>query len=180
MLYSRFEMIDASRNRMRVKACYGMMVTTIAACLIMVILGKRVRVSTWCCSNEFCVGLVNCLLGANKVLKWSSWSYSSKFMRNDGLHWSINVEQLWPEICTITTMASSMAVLIWPLTWYPCGGGQAAGRHESLTGQNMEKKAKWRQEFQLQQEEAASAAAVSGKAQWPGHVLPTKLSSPVI
>uniref|UniRef100_A0A8C5C7P6 Uncharacterized protein n=1 Tax=Gadus morhua TaxID=8049 RepID=A0A8C5C7P6_GADMO len=77
-----FEMIDASRNRMRVKACYGMMVTTIAACLIMVILGKR-----------------------------------------------------------------------------------AAGRHESLTGQNMEKKAKWRQEFQLQQQEAASAAAMSGKAQ---------------
>uniref|UniRef100_A0A8C5AEM8 Uncharacterized protein n=2 Tax=Gadus morhua TaxID=8049 RepID=A0A8C5AEM8_GADMO len=75
-------MIDASRNRMRVKACYGMMVTTIAACLIMVILGKR-----------------------------------------------------------------------------------AAGRHESLTGQNMEKKAKWRQEFQLQQQEAASAAAMSGKAQ---------------
>ena len=56
-----------------------------------------------------------------------------------------------------------MAVFIWPF-WYPCGGGQAAGRHESLTGQNMEKKAKWRQEFQLQQE-AASAAAVSGKAQ---------------
>ncbi|XP_059900457.1 protein FAM162B [Gadus macrocephalus] len=77
-----FEMIDASRNRMRVKVCYGMMVTTIAACLIMVILGKR-----------------------------------------------------------------------------------AAGRHESLTGQNMEKKAKLRQEFQLQQQEAASAAAMSGKAQ---------------
>ncbi|CAL8294221.1 unnamed protein product [Lota lota] len=82
-----FEMIDASRNRMRVKACYGMMVTTIAACLIMVILGKR-----------------------------------------------------------------------------------AAGRQESLSGQNMEKKAKWRQEFQQQQQQqqleaASTAAAMAGKPQ---------------
>ncbi|CAL8312477.1 unnamed protein product [Merluccius merluccius] len=74
-----FEMIDAARNRMRVKACYVMILTTMLACLGTVILGKR-----------------------------------------------------------------------------------AAGRHESLTGQNMEKKAKWRQDYQLEQE-AERAAAMSGK-----------------
>ena len=170
-------MIDASRNRMRVKACYGMMVTTIAACLIMVILGKRVRV------NMELFQWVLCWFGklppqSKQCFKWSSWSSSSKFMRNDGLHWCIHVEQFWPDICTITTIVSSMAVSIWPLTWFPYGGGQAAGRHESLTGQNMEKKAKWRQEFQLQQQEAASAAAMSGKAQWQdmSHLLNDLLS----
>ncbi|XP_071769878.1 protein FAM162B isoform X2 [Centroberyx gerrardi] len=74
-----FEMLDAARNRVRVKACYGMMVTTIVACLVMVFLGKR-----------------------------------------------------------------------------------AAGRHESLTGQNMEKKARWKEELQRERE---AAAAMSEKAQ---------------
>ncbi|XP_071397949.1 protein FAM162B isoform X2 [Centroberyx affinis] len=74
-----FEMLDAARNRVRVKACYGMMVTTIAACLLMVFLGKR-----------------------------------------------------------------------------------AAGRQESLTSQNMEKKARWKEEFQRERE---AAAAMSEKAQ---------------
>lgn len=74
-----FEMIDAARNRMRVKACYVMMATTIGACLLMVFLGKR-----------------------------------------------------------------------------------AAGRHESLTGQNMEKKAKWREELQREREASLS---LSEKAQ---------------
>ncbi|KAJ3611825.1 hypothetical protein NHX12_021838 [Muraenolepis orangiensis] len=72
-------MLNAARNRLRVKACYGMMVTTILACLAMVILGK-----------------------------------------------------------------------------------QAVGRHDSLIGQNMEKKAKWRRDFLLEQE---AAAATAGKAQ---------------
>ncbi|CAG5895981.1 unnamed protein product [Menidia menidia] len=36
-----FEMIDAARNKIRVKAAYMMMAATIGACLIMVILGKR-------------------------------------------------------------------------------------------------------------------------------------------
>lgn len=35
-------MIDAARNKVRVKACYVMMAVTIGACLVMVILGKRV------------------------------------------------------------------------------------------------------------------------------------------
>lgn len=74
-----FEMIDAARNRVRVKACYVMMAATIAACMLMVFLGKR-----------------------------------------------------------------------------------AAGRHESLTGQNMEKKARWREELQRERE---AAAALSEKAQ---------------
>ncbi|KAK6293321.1 protein FAM162B [Coregonus clupeaformis] len=69
-----FEMLDAARNKVRVKACYGMMIATIAACLFTVILGKR-----------------------------------------------------------------------------------AAGRHESLTSQNMEKKARWRQEAKMEKEEAALA-----------------------
>ncbi|XP_034562772.1 protein FAM162B [Notolabrus celidotus] len=74
-----FETLDGARNKVRVKVCYIMMGATIAACLVMVFLGKR-----------------------------------------------------------------------------------AAGRHESLTGQNMEKKARWREEM-LKEREAA--LALSGKAQ---------------
>ncbi|KAF7669292.1 hypothetical protein LDENG_00203190 [Lucifuga dentata] len=74
-----FEMIDAARNKMRVKACYVMMAATIGACLVMAFLGK-----------------------------------------------------------------------------------QAAGRHESLTGQNMEKKVRWTEELQKERE---AAAAMSAKAQ---------------
>ncbi|CAJ1082136.1 protein FAM162B-like [Xyrichtys novacula] len=74
-----FEMIDAARNKMRVKVCYVMMGLTIVACMVMVFLGK-----------------------------------------------------------------------------------QAASRHESLTGQNMEKKARWRQEVQREKE---AALALSEKAQ---------------
>ena len=44
----RFEMLDAARNRVRVKACYGMMIATIAACLLTVILGKRVSIIRAC------------------------------------------------------------------------------------------------------------------------------------
>ncbi|XP_019943214.1 protein FAM162B [Paralichthys olivaceus] len=73
-----YEMIDAARNKVRVKMCYLMMATTILACLFSVILGKR-----------------------------------------------------------------------------------AAGRQESLTAQNIEKKARWREELHKQQE----AAALSEKAQ---------------
>ncbi|XP_072544987.1 protein FAM162B [Salminus brasiliensis] len=36
-----FEMIDAARNRVRVKACYVMIALTIVSCLAMVILGKE-------------------------------------------------------------------------------------------------------------------------------------------
>ncbi|XP_040921333.1 protein FAM162B [Toxotes jaculatrix] len=74
-----YEMIDAARNKIRVKACYLMMGVTIGACVIMVILGKR-----------------------------------------------------------------------------------AAGRHESLTTLNMEKKAKWREALQKEGEPVVS---LSGKAQ---------------
>lgn len=74
-----FEMIDAARNKVRVKACYVMMAVTIGSCLVMVFLGKR-----------------------------------------------------------------------------------AAGRQESLTGQNMEKKARWREELQREKE---AAVALSEKAQ---------------
>lgn len=76
-----FEMIDAARNKMRVKACYGMMGATIGACLLMVFLGKR-----------------------------------------------------------------------------------ATARHESLSEQNMEKKVRWREEWQKEREDTAATAAVS-KAQ---------------
>jgi len=71
-----FEMIDAARNRMRVKMCYAMMGFTILGCLFMVMLGK-----------------------------------------------------------------------------------QAQGRHETLTGINMEKKARWREEYKREQAAAAAAAA---------------------
>ncbi|XP_062841861.1 protein FAM162B [Trichomycterus rosablanca] len=36
-----FEMIDAARNRLRVKACYVMILLTIAGCVGMVIMGKQ-------------------------------------------------------------------------------------------------------------------------------------------
>lgn len=36
-----FEMIDAARNRVRVKACYIMMGLTIFACLVMIVSGKK-------------------------------------------------------------------------------------------------------------------------------------------
>ncbi|XP_019218662.1 protein FAM162B isoform X1 [Oreochromis niloticus] len=36
-----FEMIDAARNKIRVKAAYVMMAATIGACMIMVFMGKR-------------------------------------------------------------------------------------------------------------------------------------------
>nr|XP_040022820.1 protein FAM162B [Gasterosteus aculeatus aculeatus] len=75
-----FEMIDAARNKVRVKACYVMMAATLGACLVMVFLGKR-----------------------------------------------------------------------------------AVGRNESLTSQNMEKKAKWRED--IQREKDAAAAVLSEKAQ---------------
>lgn len=44
-LFHRFEMIDAARNKVRVKACYIMMAATIGACLFMIFLGKRVSVN---------------------------------------------------------------------------------------------------------------------------------------
>ncbi|XP_061660505.1 protein FAM162B isoform X2 [Syngnathoides biaculeatus] len=64
-----FEVLDAARNKVRVKACYMMMAATVGACLLMIFLGKR-----------------------------------------------------------------------------------AASRNESLTGQNMERKAKWKEELQREQE----------------------------
>ncbi|MBN3288171.1 F162B protein, partial [Polyodon spathula] len=67
-----FEMIDAARNKVRVKACYGMVILSIVACIGMVILGK-----------------------------------------------------------------------------------EAAGRHENLTAQNMEKKARYREEARKEREAAA-------------------------
>ncbi|XP_030253830.1 protein FAM162B [Sparus aurata] len=76
-----FEMIDAARNKVRVKVCYVMMAATIGACLVMVIMGKR-----------------------------------------------------------------------------------AAGRHESLTKQNMEKKARWREELERDKLEK-EAVTLSEKAQ---------------
>lgn len=36
---------------------------------------------------------------------------------------------------------------------------QAVSRNESLTGQNMEKKAKWREEYRREQEEAMAEKA---------------------
>ncbi|KAJ8276953.1 hypothetical protein GJAV_G00069750 [Gymnothorax javanicus] len=36
-----FEMLDAARNRVRVKACYAMIFLTVASCLCMVYLGKQ-------------------------------------------------------------------------------------------------------------------------------------------
>lgn len=74
-----FEMIDAARNKVRVKACYVMIGATVGACLFMIFLGKR-----------------------------------------------------------------------------------AVGRHESLTGQNLEKKAKWREELQKEKD---AAVALAEKAQ---------------
>ncbi|KAK3515547.1 hypothetical protein QTP70_024394 [Hemibagrus guttatus] len=37
----KFEMIDAARNKVRVKACYVMIAMTIGGCIVMVIMGKQ-------------------------------------------------------------------------------------------------------------------------------------------
>lgn len=42
LLISRFEMIDAARNKVRVRACYVMIALTIGGCIVMVIMGKQV------------------------------------------------------------------------------------------------------------------------------------------
>lgn len=51
--FYRFEMIDAARNKIRVKAAYVMMAATIGACMIMVFLGKRVRIMNESCMKLF-------------------------------------------------------------------------------------------------------------------------------
>ncbi|KAG7273341.1 hypothetical protein CRUP_030239 [Coryphaenoides rupestris] len=43
-------------------------------------------------------------------------------------------------------------------------GKRAAGRHESLVGQNMERKAKWRQDY-LEEQQQKAVATMSGKAE---------------
>lgn len=57
-------MIDAARNKIRVKACYVMMAVTIGACLLMVIMGKRVSDSGF---DALCLGALffssSCLNG---------------------------------------------------------------------------------------------------------------------
>lgn len=45
--FHRFEMLDAARNKIRVKAAYLMMAATIGACVVMVVMGKRVSNSGW-------------------------------------------------------------------------------------------------------------------------------------
>uniref|UniRef100_A0A3Q2VSX2 Family with sequence similarity 162 member A n=1 Tax=Haplochromis burtoni TaxID=8153 RepID=A0A3Q2VSX2_HAPBU len=54
-----FEMIDAARNKIRVKAAYVMMAATIGACMIMVFLGKRVRIMNESCMKLFFFSLFN-------------------------------------------------------------------------------------------------------------------------
>lgn len=46
-------MIDAARNKIRVKAAYVMMAATIGACMVMVFLGKRVRMDEWVLHKKF-------------------------------------------------------------------------------------------------------------------------------
>lgn len=60
-------MIDASRNRVRVKACYVMMALTLLACLGMVISGKQVIKQ---CINEM-VSLM-AVRSFNKCLLWQA------------------------------------------------------------------------------------------------------------
>ncbi|CAL1597008.1 unnamed protein product [Knipowitschia caucasica] len=36
-----FEMLDAARNKLRVKACYAMIIITLGSCVVMVVLGKK-------------------------------------------------------------------------------------------------------------------------------------------
>lgn len=45
--FCRFMVIDAARNRARVKACYMMVAATIGACVVMIILGKQVSDNEW-------------------------------------------------------------------------------------------------------------------------------------
>lgn len=59
----------------------------------------------------------------------------------------------------VTVFAYTLAVT----SYNQCHPWQAVGRHENLTSQNMEKKARWREEAQKEREEAA---IVAEKAQW--------------
>lgn len=111
-------MIDAARNRIRVKACYVMMAATIGACLVMIILGKQV-------SDQRMVTVLCPLL----------FSQGNNFQNSENLSCSDLIQNQFLS--------------------------QAVGRNESLTGQNMEKKAKWREEYRREQE-----AAMAEKAQW--------------
>lgn len=66
MCFYRFEMLDAARNKIRVKAAYVMMAATIGACMIMVFLGKRVRIMNESCMKLFFFSLFkarNCQQG---------------------------------------------------------------------------------------------------------------------
>lgn len=42
LIFCRFEMIDGARNKVRVKVCCMMIAATVGACVVMIILGKRV------------------------------------------------------------------------------------------------------------------------------------------
>lgn len=55
-----------------------------------------------------------------------------------------------------------MSLVIFKCNPYVVSVWQAAGRHESLTGQNMEKKARWKEELQREKE---AAVTLSEKAQ---------------
>lgn len=69
-LYHRFETIDAARNKIRVKACYVMMATTIGACLLMVLLGKQVSDDgRLLCDCVHCIGL-----NLWKIVQWLTCS----------------------------------------------------------------------------------------------------------
>lgn len=154
----RFEMIDAARNKVRVKVCYVMMAATIGACLVMVIMGKRVSDNSWqlsVCMHCFSPVSVYRIRVEWFTTMWkrSLFSFACCFALKVNpstllylyIMWRIRHFQLLPAICLVVS--------------------QAAGRHESLTKQNMEKKARWREELERDKLER-EAVTLSEKAQW--------------
>lgn len=126
-------MIDAARNRLRVKACYVMIATTLGACVLMVIQGKRVSDNR----RVHCVPMLFFFLCSHVEVTFLLSKCYCFYM-----YFRLN--------------------LIMYINMYFVLVLQAARRHESLAGQNMERKAKWKEEGEKEKD---AAVALSQKAQ---------------
>nr|XP_033964949.1 protein FAM162B isoform X2 [Pseudochaenichthys georgianus] len=94
-----------------------------------------------------------------KFLLWSG-----RFKTEDQIPETVSFEMLdvarnkaRVKVCYMMIAATIVACVVTVIL-----GKRAAGRHESLTSQNMEKKARWREELQREKE---AAVALSEKAQ---------------
>lgn len=97
LIFLRFEMIDAAKNRFRIKVCYLMIAATIGSCVLMIILGKQVSDSGW---THF-IGVLcplHCFLSwGNRLQSWEGsfcWSVIHNFFFCDRLQAKISLWQV--------------------------------------------------------------------------------------